>query len=91
MTEKRADYRKKQQKEKLKKVFDSFKRQKKSDPSIDTADQKTETQDSQKFESRENFSLKEERENKINRLKKTIELCNFNCCCFVNYSFVRFI
>ena len=35
MTEKRADYRKKQQKEKLKKVFDGFKRQKKIDPSID--------------------------------------------------------
>lgn len=72
MTEKRADYRKKQQKEKLKKVFDGFKRQKKFDPSIDTADQKTETQDSQKFESRENFSLKEERESKINRLKKRL-------------------
>ncbi len=72
MTEKRADYRKKQQKEKLKSVFDRFKRQKKIDPSIDTADQKTETQDSQKFESRENFSLKEERENKINRLKKRL-------------------
>ena len=72
MTEKRADYRKKQQKEKLKKVFDSFKRQKKSDPSIDTADQKTETQHSQKFESRENFYLKEQRESKINRLKKRL-------------------
>lgn len=72
MTEKRADYRKKQQKEKLKKVFDGFKHQKKIDPSIDTADQKTETQDSQKFESRENFSLKEERESKINRLKKRL-------------------
>lgn len=72
MTEKRADYRKKQQKEKLKKVFDGFKRQKKNDQSIDTAEQETETQDSQKFESRENFSLKEERENKINRLKKRL-------------------
>ncbi|WP_304682376.1 hypothetical protein, partial [Lactobacillus taiwanensis] len=72
MTEKRADYRKKQQKEKLKKVFDSFKRQKKIDPAINTAEQKIETQDSQKFESRENFSLKEERESKINRLKKRL-------------------
>ena len=71
MTEKRADYRKKQQKEKVSKIFDNFKRLRKADVS----DQKVEVQDSSKFESREdlaNRALKEKREDKVDRLKKRL-------------------
>ena len=73
MTEKRADYRKKQQKEKVNKIFDSFKRLKKNKHQIDATDQKIESQTSSEFESREdvaNRALKEKREDKVNRLKK---------------------
>ena len=38
MTEKRADYRKKQQQKKIRKIFDNFKRLKKDDQSIDAVD-----------------------------------------------------
>lgn len=72
MTEKRADYRKKQRQEKVKKIFDKFKRPKRDDQSLDAADQNTETQNHSEFESREDFSFEEERENKISRLKKRL-------------------
>lgn len=72
MTEKRADYRKKQQKKKIRQIFDSLKRQKNDDQQNNTVDQNMETQDSSKIESRADFSLGEERENKIARLKKRL-------------------
>lgn len=91
MTEKRADYRKKQQQKKIRKIFDNFKRLKKDDQSVDAVDSESTVKESSNFESREDFSSEEEHENRINRLKKRLELCNFNCCCFTNHSFVRFI
>ena len=72
MTEKRADYRKKQRQEKVKNIFDKFKRKKKNDQSLDVVDQNTETKGHSEFEPRENSSLEEKRENKISRLKKRL-------------------
>ncbi|NME19811.1 hypothetical protein HF870_01180 [Lactobacillus johnsonii] len=75
MTEKRADYRKKQQKEKVSKIFDNFKRLKRDRHQTDASDQKVEVQDSSKFESREdleNRALKEKLEDKVDRLKKRL-------------------
>ena len=46
MTEKRADYRKKQQKEKVSKIFDNFKRLKRDRHQADASDQTVEVQDS---------------------------------------------
>lgn len=75
MTEKRSDYRKKQQKEKVSKIFDNFKQLRKDKHQADVSDQKVEVQDSSKFESREdlaNRALKEKREDKVDRLKKRL-------------------
>lgn len=75
MTEKRSDYRKKQQKEKVSKIFDNFKRLKRDRHQTDASDQKVEVQDSSKFESREdlaNRALKEKLEDKVDRLKKRL-------------------
>lgn len=75
MTEKRSDYRKKQQKEKVSKIFDNFKRLRKDKHQADVSDQKVEVQDSSQFESREdlaNRALKEKREDKVDRLKKRL-------------------
>ena len=70
MTEKRADYRKKQQQKKIRKIFDNFKRLKKDDQQVDEVDPEPTVKES---------------------FKKALELCNFNCWCFINYSFVRFV
>ncbi len=75
MTEKRADYRKKQQKEKVSEIFANFKRLRKYKHQTDVSDQKVEVQDSSQFESREdlaNRALKEKREDKVDRLKKRL-------------------
>lgn len=72
MTEKRADYRKKQQQKKVRKIFDNFKRLKKDDQQVDEVDPEPTVKESANFESREDFSSEEERENRINRLKKRL-------------------
>ena len=69
------DKEKKQQKEKVSKIFDNFKRLKRDRHQTDASDQKVEVQDSSKFESREdlaNRALKEKLEDKVDRLKKRL-------------------
>lgn len=57
MTEKRADYRKKQQ-QKNKKIFDNFKRLKKDDQQVDEVDPEPTVKESANFESRRIFLQK---------------------------------
>ena len=58
MTEKRADYRKKQQQKKIRKIFDNFKRLKKDDQQVDEVDPEATVKESANFESREKKSVK---------------------------------
>lgn len=50
MTEKRADYRKKQQQKKIRKIFDNFKRLKKDDQQVDEVDPEPTVKESANFE-----------------------------------------